>query len=356
MAVDAGAIAERLPELAEKELREIQEAQSRFRERNAERFLEREQRGRVREATEQPLRLASLSVAGDRVVSSAPPAPCAPIARDVCTDLASLALDLSRNDRADLAERLLSAYAGASGDFELYGMIDFYERQCAVHRAAEEARAGHPESDPEAGTREARRWLLLALSTRRDPVLPPMLVAVGGLVASGKSTIAKHLAEGMGAPRIEADRARETMARAGDGHALEPGAAARVYRELVRRAEAALESGRPVVLDACFPKRSQRAIARELARSRHLPFLFVECRVDAATAEARLNERDRVDGWSGGAPGWRKLYADLARSWESPDELRPEEHLSLDCTRPLPESEARLAERIPLVSGSHPLP
>jgi predicted kinase len=357
---DADEISLHLPQLADAELGGVRREQELFLKENGRCLLEREPHGWVRETAERPLRLEDVTISAEGVVTGGTAPPCPLVARDVCTDLASLAVDVSHGGpgeprrRPELAERLLSAYAAQTGDFGLYAVIDFYEWQAAVQRALEEIRTTRPGSDPEAMLQEVRRWLLLALATRRDPMLPPLLVVVGGLVASGKSTVAKWLAGAMGAPRIEADRARVSLAESDPDHALEPDFADGVYRELVHRAEAVLASGRPVVLDGCFPQRSQRAVARDLARERGWPFLFIECRVDPATAQARLDARDAVQ--PSGRRGWKELYADLARTWEATDDLSADELLLLDCSRPLSESEACLAERIPLVPERHSLP
>ena len=46
-----------------------------------------------------------------------------------------LAMDLAHQDRTDLAEDLLAAYAQASGDYDLYAVIDFYQAYRAYVRA-----------------------------------------------------------------------------------------------------------------------------------------------------------------------------------------------------------------------------
>jgi aminoglycoside phosphotransferase family enzyme len=53
---------------------------------------------------------------------------------DVCADVAFLSMDLERAGRSDLAERFLAAYARASGDYQLYELVDFYEAYRAYVR------------------------------------------------------------------------------------------------------------------------------------------------------------------------------------------------------------------------------
>jgi predicted kinase len=341
LADDVAQIRRKRPALDDEQLEDLERIQSDFLSRDSARLIQRGMAGRVRAGLGSPLRLHDLHFSDDTVEVRGPKDEDPYSARDVSVDVASLALDLTRGGRGDLAERLISSFAAATDDFEMYGVIGYYERQCALERAL------HSPS-----LAEARSWLLLGLSTRRPPVLPPMLVAVGGLVASGKSTIARLVAENMGAPRIEADRAREHLVDEDGSRTFAPGFENLVYEELARRAEIVLSSGRPVVLDACFPRRRQRDIARRLANERGWPFLFVECRVDPETARARLAERDTASGRG----GWTQIYDAVARQWETVEDLPAGERLTLDCARPICESEARILERVPAAPTGHTLP
>lgn len=346
LAQDVEQITRHLPPLAGDVLEEIATAQGAFLAGAGPLFRSREATGRVALHPGAPIRLRELVVSPDGAVEIRREAGGGWRARDVAVDAASLALDLTLEVRADLAEGMLSAFAGNADDFELYQVIDYHERQCALGRAAEIAR-----TQASAGADAARRWLLLGLATRRRPLLPPTLIAVGGQVASGKSTIASWLAGRLGVPRIEADRARAFLSRDGEAGGLKAGDAV-AYREMLRRAEMVLSSGRPVVLDSCFPRGSQRGLARRLAADRGWPFVFIECRVDRETARARLAERDARSA----SGGWLRIHRDLERRWEPVEELSPGEHVVLDCARPLPESQARLEALLMDPSAEHRLP
>src|SRR5688572_15976634 len=196
---------------------------------------------------------------------------------DVCADIAFLAMDLARVGHVELAEHCLASYARASDDYDLYGVVDFYESYRAHVRAKiASIVAASPTTSArvrEAKADEARRDYLLALSAHRKSVLSPMLVLVGGIIATGKSTIADCIGRERSAPVIDADRTRKHMlggrpedkmyAGAWQG-AYDPHVTDRVYAELLRRADVVLASGRPVVLDASFGKRRFRDDARAL--------------------------------------------------------------------------------------------
>ena len=93
---------------------------------------------------------------------------------------------------------------------------------------------------------------------------PPVVVAVGGLIGSGKSTFAAALGRSRGWPVVSSDATRKYLAGL---EALAPGgleiyapeSSRGVYREMLRRAETVLSSGRSVILDASFLRRGHRA-------------------------------------------------------------------------------------------------
>jgi aminoglycoside phosphotransferase family enzyme/predicted kinase len=275
---------------------------------------------------------------------------------DVCADIAFLSMDLAAHGRVDLAERFLAAYAREADDFELYALVDFYESYRAYVRAkiasmvADEP--GLEEDRRAAAVRDARRYFVLALSADRRPILRPTLVAVGGVIAAGKSTIADRMGTELGAPVIDADRTRKSMAGVGATQPLRDGAWAGsydpaftelVYAEVLRRASIVLRSGRPVVLDASFRSPAMRLAARRLAREHGVPFLFVECRADRAACLARLETREKVGGVSDGRT---EVFDAFCKEYQPVDELPASEHLVLDTCLPVEVSIGTLREHV----------
>ena len=226
--------------------------------------------------------------------------------------------------------------------------MDFYESYRAFVRAKVAAMlAGDDGVGEETRARAAtvaRRHFLLALSADRMSLLRPAVVAVGGVIASGKSTMAERLGDEMSAPVVEADRTRKSMVGV-DAHqplhdaawqgAYDLRVTDRVYDEVMRRAAVVLASGRPVVLDASFRSASMRAAARRLAIDHGVPFRFVECRADPEVCRARLARRERELGVSDGRLA---IFDAFCSRFEAVTELCPTEHVVLDTTRPVGES------------------
>ncbi len=267
---------------------------------------------------------------------------------DVCSDVAFLAMDLAWHGRVDLAERFIARYARASGDYDLYAVVDFYESYRAYVRgkiaALHAADARADDASRAHAAREARRYFLLALSTHRRTLLRPILVCVGGIIASGKSTIAQSVAGELGAPVVEADLTRKQMLGVDPGvhlnepswkGAYDPAFTERVYEEVLRRAHAVLASGRPVVVDASFRSVAQRSAARELARRMGVPVRFVECHVAPEIARARLAKRERESAISDGRLA---IFDDFCARFEPMAEMSRSQRVVVNTSRELSRS------------------
>jgi aminoglycoside phosphotransferase family enzyme/predicted kinase/CBS domain-containing protein len=275
---------------------------------------------------------------------------------DVCADVAFLSMDLAAHGRVDLAERLIATYARESGDFDLYPLVDFYEsyRACVRGKIAALV-ADDGDVDVIARRRaedDARRYLLLALSAEGRPLVPGALIAVGGIIASGKSTVAERASLDWGLPVIDADGTRKALLglkatrpvreKAWEG-AYDPAFTEQVYAEVLRRAEQVLISGRGVIIDASFRSRAAREAARELAGRYHVPFRFVECRADENASRARLAARARGSSVSDGRI---EIFDAFRASFEPVEELPPDDHVLLDTTRSLDETIETLRARL----------
>ena len=131
-------------------------------------------------------------------------------------------------------------------------------------------------------------------------VSPPMLLCIGGLSGSGKSTagaaLAPELGAAPGAIHVRSDVERKVLAGADETARLPAErytrqAAFEVYRACLERAGRALAAGHSVVLDAMFSQREERDAATELARRHRAHFAGVWLDAPAATLVARVAAR-----------------------------------------------------------------
>jgi aminoglycoside phosphotransferase family enzyme/predicted kinase len=267
---------------------------------------------------------------------------------DAAADVAFLAMELTARSRADLAERFLAAFAGASDDHDLYGVVDFYAGYRAWVRGKVAAfLAADPSTPPEKAARkaeEAQSLFSLARSYAEARPGAPRVIAVGGLIGSGKSTLAEALGRAVGVPVVSSDRVRKALARVRATERAPAGAysaafSARTFDEVFRRAAVVLESGRGVVLDATFRERALRLHARDLAQRHGRRFLFVETICDEVTLRERL--RRRAAGPSISDAG-EALLERVRADFEPVTELGASEHVRVDTTGP-PEATVRAA-------------
>jgi len=264
---------------------------------------------------------------------------------DVCADVAFLSMDLAWRRRVDLAERFLAVYARESNDYDLYPLVDFYQSYRAYVRGKVASMlAADVDADYDARRRaadEARRYFLLALASERAGVLPQSVVAVGGIIGSGKSTVAEQMAAELTTAVVDSDRTRKHLLGVAATEpvqeepwqgAYSPEYTDRVYGEVLRRAAAVLDSGRPVVLDASFSAPRHRLAARELASRYGAPFYFIECRADIERCRRRLMRRAAGASVSDGRA---EILDQLAAAWEPVEEIDDASHLVLDTAQPL---------------------
>jgi aminoglycoside phosphotransferase family enzyme/predicted kinase len=274
---------------------------------------------------------------------------------DACADVAFLAMDLASRGRPDLAERFLARYARAARDYDLYAVVDFYEGYRAVVRAKVEAmlagQPGAPDDVRRRGATSARGHLLFAQACGRPALASPALVCVGGVMGSGKSTVAEALAARLSCPVIDADRTRKELhgvtesTRLDDpawSGAYDAAATERTYREVLRRAAVVLATGRSAIVDASFRAAAARAQARAVAEAAGATFRFVECRAPLEVCRARVAQR--VRGPSDGRPA---IFDELAASFETPVELAASERIAIDTTGAPDAIVDDLRERLP---------
>jgi predicted kinase len=264
---------------------------------------------------------------------------------DVCADIAFLSMDLAWHGRVDLAERFLARYARESNDYDLYSVVNFYESYRAFVRGkVASLLADDTEASAEArerARREARRYFILALAYERPPLVPPRVVAVGGMIASGKSSAAATIGALLAAPVLSSDRTRKhlmgkkpsaSMQSKPWAGAYSASATAAVYEELWRLSDIVLSSGRPIVIDASFRTVAMRDAARRLADRHGVPFLLVECSAPREMIRERLAARERVGSHESDAR--TDVLEEFERDFEPIDELPSPEHVGLDTSQP----------------------
>ena len=259
---------------------------------------------------------------------------------DAAGDVAFLAMELAARSRTDLGECFLAEFARESDDHDLYGLIDFYASYRAWVRGKVAALlAADPSTVPEKAERkanEARALFGLARAYAGERPADGPVIAVGGVIGSGKTTLAEGLGRTVGVPVISSDRVRKSLAgvaptERAPAEAYSAAFSARTFDEVFRQATTVLRSGRVVILDATFRARAHRLRARDLARRHGRRFVFVEAVADEATLRARL--RARAEGPSISDAG-ESLLERVQAEFEPVTELDRGEHVRASTAGP----------------------
>lgn len=228
---------------------------------------------------------------------------------DVLYDTAFLLMDLLERGHMSQASYLINRYLQAWADpRQLTGLAAlplFISVRASIRAKVTAAGMTHLAASDRAGaTKAARDYFSLSLATL-DPVAPS-LVAVGGLSGTGKSTLARGLAVGLGRPpgavHLRSDVVRKQLAGVDEFERLPPAAydaasSERVYAELRRQAELALTAGYSVVVDAVHQRPHERSAWRELAARLGARFtgLWLEAPLDTLVARVEGRARDASD-------------------------------------------------------------
>ncbi|HZP27575.1 MAG TPA: AAA family ATPase [Acidimicrobiia bacterium] len=219
---------------------------------------------------------------------------------DVLADVAFLAMDLERLGAPELGARFLGWYGEFSGEHHPATLADYYVAFRALIRSKVACVRAAQGDAPATG--EARRLLDLAVGhLRRGRV---RVVLVGGSPGTGKTTLARGIAEAQGWALLRSDVIRKELAGLPEGAdttaALRAGlytegATAATYEELAHRARRALEYGENVVLDASWARVADRRRLAEIAAATASHLVELRCDAPAALAEARIAGRRAAD-------------------------------------------------------------
>jgi uncharacterized protein len=165
------------------------------------------------------------------------------------------------------------------------------------------------------------------------------VIAVCGVPASGKSHLARALAESAGLPQLSSDITRKrlrglapTQPASSETYSTEWNA--RTYAELGRRAGQAVGENRGAIVDATFRHLADRE-AFASAFGCAAPLLFIECQAPSAVLAQRAARREHDRGQASDA-GVAVVLREQ-RMWEPLDEVPAHAHLALRTDRHLDE-------------------
>ena len=260
---------------------------------------------------------------------------------DVGLDLAFLAMDLDHYDRPELSGALVDAYVEASGDAGVHELLGFFKCYRAHVRAkvtsirlenaklTAEAREAAAE-EASAYYRQARAYAYAALPARS-------LFVVMGLPGTGKSTLARALANDRWGTPVSSDIERKRLAGLSPGeHRYVPfgtdlysaEADRGTYESLIAEASRRLGSSGAVVLDASFRQPVYRAQAVAAARAVGADVWLIECVASPEVVRARIEARVAA-GTDASDATWA-VHERQRNAWAAVTEVASNRHLVVD--------------------------
>ena len=228
---------------------------------------------------------------------------------DLLYDLAFLLMDLWQRGLRREANVVLNRYLWDSGDpRHLSGLAAlplFLSIRAALRAKIAAAALAFARPDQHQATvDEARRYFEFSLSFLDTG--PPLLLAIGGLSGTGKSTLAAALAPSIGgapgAVHLRSDIERKRMFGVADTERLPaaayaPGVDEEVYARLQRKARLALQAGASVIVDAVHISPQERSAIAATARDLGLPFrgIWLEAPPPVLTERVTTRSSDASD-------------------------------------------------------------
>jgi hypothetical protein len=254
-------------------------------------------------------------------------------------------MELHEACRPDLAAILVRAYRKAGGDPGSDALLAFFAAYRAQVRAKVALTRGSQLALGDAADEIVHATALLRLGERLQwAARTPLIVVVAGVAASGKTTLARALADESGFAHLNSDVIRKR----GAGLApTEPAPAAvysaeanrATYAALGRRAAETANAG--VVVDATFRNRADRDAFRSRLPA-DTPLLVVECRAPADVLLARARVRaSQANGVSDAGPA---VVRDQLRRSDPLDEVDARDHVLLRADQPVGQLVAAIAD------------
>lgn len=252
---------------------------------------------------------------------------------DLVADVAFLAMELAFLGRRDLAACFTEAYFSETKDWSGHALLPLFTAYRSAVRAKVAAIVASESEIPEAARTKAlkrsRAHWLWCLSELEQPDLRPGLIFVSGLPGTGKSTLARMLAEKGSFEVLRSDVVRKELfsveSRVDDATPLYSSARTQqVYEECLSRAGKRLTNGERVIVDATFQSELQRRQFIELALDCGARIVWLECTASDDVTKQRLDARtgDASDAdWS-----VHKLIRDR---WEPPSKMTQRFHFKV---------------------------
>jgi uncharacterized protein len=223
---------------------------------------------------------------------------------DVMYDVAFLVMDLEFQGRVDLANLFLNTYLEHTGDYWGAALMPLYLSMRAYIRGNINSLTVQdsviPATEKTKSLQLAKAYYRLAWDyTQRSH---GQLLLMSGLSGSGKSSIARQLAQRLNALHLRSDAVRKHLSstplyQRGDTNGTfgsgiyTPEMTAKTYDYLLELGLFLAQQGWTVILDAKYDRQALRQTALAAATAAQLPIHFIQCTAPVEVLRDRLKAR-----------------------------------------------------------------
>ncbi len=274
---------------------------------------------------------------------------------DQASDIAFLAMELDLAGRNEWGRLIINRLKDLLEDEALPRMTDFYKvyRAC-VRCKVESIKSRETEvvkTDREHSRKLADRHIKLALRYALADSGPFVLIVMGP-VASGKSTIAKNLANILGWKHMNSDVIRKEMAGLNPNEPspgemkstlYSPENSKKVYQSLINSAKIAAKNKECIILDATFGNREFRSQAIKAFNQLEIPFCFTELSASEETLRERLQQREYATAEASDA---RSGDIQLLKAYQPPQDIDSKDHMRINSTLSLENNLTRILKEL----------
>jgi predicted kinase len=217
---------------------------------------------------------------------------------DTMYDVAFTAMDCDAQGRMDLGNVFLNTYLEDTGDWEGAALLPLYlSRQAYVRAKVTSFLLDEPTltaDQSQAIKTQAQAYYTLAW--RYTQLREGQLILMSGLSGTGKSTVARRLAQLIGAIHIRSDAVRKHLAgislrQRGDASIYTPAMTEKTYDRLCELGIRLAKLGHTVILDAKYDRIATRQAVLTQANAADIPVAIVVCTAPMTVLYQRLQQR-----------------------------------------------------------------
>lgn len=217
---------------------------------------------------------------------------------DVMYDVAFAVMDLDARGKQDFGNIFLNTYIERTGDWEGLQVLPLYLSRQAYVRAKVTSflldDPAIPQTEKDHAQKSADDYYNLAWKYTQRP--QGKLILMSGLSGSGKSTIAKNLAQEINAIHLRSDAVRKHLAgisikEKGDNSIYSPEMTEKTYNRLLELGKLLTKQGFTVILDAKYDQVNLRQPVLDFVNQNNLNLEILYCDAPLEVLSDRLNKR-----------------------------------------------------------------